>query len=536
MKRPRTPAQWTFVVFATALLPLMILSSFQFGVTWDEKSRHKYGELIWEFYGGLRDRSSFTETGGHLYGGLFDGICAGLAQWVPINIWVLRHIVNATFGWVGVLYSGRLAARLFGTWAGVLAMVLLASSPRYFADSMNNPKDLPFAAMSVVALYYISTISPKWPYFTRATALKIAVALGLALNIRAGALLYVGYMGLLVIAYVFVEANWDRRRLAITAGVLAAIVAAVMLIGTIFWPWAQGAPLWRPIVALFGLADFPWAGGVLFNGKIYSAPNLPWYYALWWLVISTPPVVIAGAALSAFATRGRTWSISTQVLWGLAAFPVVLIVARDSTLYDGIRHILFIYPLLVILAAAGWAALLSQTTQSWRRWGVAVALALGLGNVLAFNVRFHPNETVYFNEIIGGPRGAFAKFEMDYWGNCVLEAVAWSAQAAQSSGRPVTISGNPWHLIQLDAERFRSLAFVMPNRPHDLDVRLNRGSPENMIDLAGREALYQVRTPDGAVLCAVFPGPAFAELQPHFSPPPAEWTPSYVVSGLSRTR
>ena len=35
------------------------------------------------------------------------------------------HAVNATFGWIGVLYAGRLAARLFGPWSGVLAMVLL---------------------------------------------------------------------------------------------------------------------------------------------------------------------------------------------------------------------------------------------------------------------------------------------------------------------------------------------------------------------------------------------------------------------------
>src|SRR4030095_6342711 len=136
-----------------------------------------------------RNRSSFPETGGHLYGGLFDVICVALEQWLPGNRYVIRHAVNATFGWVGVLYCGRLVARLFGTWAGVLARALLAASPRYFADSMNDPKDLPFAALTVVALYYFSTVSPTWPYLSRATAVKIAVALALALNGPAAALL-----------------------------------------------------------------------------------------------------------------------------------------------------------------------------------------------------------------------------------------------------------------------------------------------------------------------------------------------------------
>ena len=100
---------------------------------------------------------------------------------------------------------------------------------------------------------------------------------------------------------------------------------------------------------------------------------------------------------------------------------------QDSTLYDGVRHLLFIYPVLVVLAASGWTAWL-RSHRPWVRRGAAAMLVGGLVNVVAFDVRFHPNETVYFNELVGGPRGAFAKYEMDYWGNCVLKAVAWSAR------------------------------------------------------------------------------------------------------------
>jgi hypothetical protein len=170
----------------------MVFASFDFGVTWDEKARHRYGELIWEFLRGLRARTAtYDEDGGNLYGGLFDTICAAVERYVPVNRYVLRHAINATFGWIGVVYVGRLAARLFGQWAGVLGLLLVAASPRYFADSMNNPKDLPFAAATAAALYF-STISPKWPYVSRSTAIKIVLALAVALNIRAAALFILG--------------------------------------------------------------------------------------------------------------------------------------------------------------------------------------------------------------------------------------------------------------------------------------------------------------------------------------------------------
>jgi hypothetical protein len=47
-------------------------------------------------------------------------------------------------------------------------------------------------------------------------------------------------------------------------------------------------------------------------------------------------------------------------------------------------------------------------------------------------------------------------------------------------------------------------------------IRLNRGPNDGVVELAGREdALFRVQTPDGAVLCVVLPGPAFAELRRH---------------------
>ena len=526
---PRTPpqtatARWAFMLVSVSLLPIMVLASYDFGVTWDEKARHLYGEHIWEFYSGLRSRSAFVEDGGHLYGGLFDVICVAVERWLPLDRYVLRHAINAVFGWVGVVYSGRLAARLFGTWSGVLAMVLLAASPRYFADSMNNPKDLPFAAMTVAALFYFSTVSSTWPYLSRATAIKIAMALALALNIRPGALLYLGYLGMLVTAFAIVEGNMTWHRTADTAARLVTVAAAVLLLGTLFWPWAQAAPLTRPFQALLGVASYGGYGGeVLFNGHDYEPDQLPRYYVPQWFLISTPPVVIAGAILSVFVSRTRGWTLSRNALWATAVSPVILSIFIGSTLYDGVRHLLFIYPVLVILAASGWIAWLSGRHRSWLpRSAATVVLAAGIIHAIASNVRFHPHQTVYFNELIGGPRGAVAKFDLDYWGNCVLEAVTWSAQTARLSGRPIVISGYPAHLVDDNAERFPPLVFFPPDdRKHSLTVRLNRGVAKYVTALANdTRALYRVQTADGAVLCVVMPGPAFAELQPHLVFPP----------------
>ena len=509
-----TAARWVFVVLAALLLPVMIGASFDFGVTWDADSRRVYGHKVWEFLQGLRTLDDFPETGGHLYPGLFDAICAALEGYVPLNRWVLRHVINAVFGWIGIVYCGRLAGRLFGAWTGVLALVLLALSPRYFAHSMNNPKDLPFAALTVVALYYIATVSPRWPYVSFSTGVKIAIALALALAVRVGALLYLGYFGLLIAGLVIAERITSWRRLADTAARLAAITVAVLLLGTLFWPWAGGAPLIRPFAALLGVSQYPWHGYVLYRAFEYRPNELPWHYAPWFFMITTSPVVLAGAAFSLIVVRNWSDARRKAALWAIAAFPVVASIVRGSTLYDGVRHLLFIYPAIVVLSAAGWTAIHARAQTVLQRRLIAGALAVGIGSALVVMIRFHPNQIAYFNALVGGPGGAFKRYDLDYWGNCMLQAVRWGADLGRSSGVRVALSGHPGHLLMQNAERFPDVAFTHPDHDrHHLEVSLARGTRSYLRQLATEPALHQVTTPDGALLCTITPGPAFDEFQ-----------------------
>jgi hypothetical protein len=368
--------------------------------------------------------------------------------------------------------------------------------------------------MTVMALYYISGVSTRWPYVSRSTAVKIVVSLAMALGIRVGALLYLGYFGVLIALLVVAERDMSWRRLADTAGRGLGVAVATLLLGTVFWPWAGGSPLTRPFEALLGAANYPWDGVVLFNGYEYRATELPWYYAPWWLLISTPLVVLGGALLSIVSVSSRTDGLRKLALWAIVVFPLAAGIGMRSTLYDGIRHLSFIYPVLVVLAASGWTGMLAASRSTWLRRGAASCLAVGLASVLAFDVRFHPNQGVFFNELIGGPRRAFTRYDMDYWGNCVLQAVEWAADTARSSGTLILISGNPWHLVQLDAGRFPQVSFTPPQRNrHHVHVQLARGPIASLEALAQQPALHQVRTPDGAVLCTVTPGPSFGELE-----------------------
>jgi hypothetical protein len=510
-------------MLVVVLLPLMVRASLDFGATWDEFDRHLNGQAILEYYQGLRSRDEGHY--GTMYPGLFDVIPAWLERHIDVDRYILRHRVNAVFGWIGIVFAGRLAGRLFGPWSGILAAILLAVSPRYFGDSMNNPKDLPFAAMSVVAMYYLSKVSLRWPYVSAGTGAKIAVALALALGTRPAGLLYFAYLPLLVLAIVVVnrttavgdtlviDRRVDSKAVAESVARVGVVMVAGLLLSTVFWPWAQAAPFTRALDALSRAAEYPWSGRLLFGGQEIVATDVPWSYLPTWFLISTPPVVLAGMALS-IVQHVRGWGFARIALWSAALLPIAFVIVHNSTVYDGIRHVLFAYVPMVVLAASGWAGLLAHGRR-WLRAGGLALLVAGLANILAFDVRSYPNQTAYVNELAGGPISAFGRYELDYWGNCVLQAVEWSASAARQAWMPAIVWGQPEHLVKDDAARFPEL-IVVPNRtdPHHLQIRLMRGSVKELQELAGRvDVLHRVTTADGAVLCAVYPGPDFEALQ-----------------------
>jgi hypothetical protein len=369
------------------------------------------------------------------------------------------------------------------------------------------------------ALYYLMRLEPRYPYLGWRLAVPLALSIGMAVNVRAGALVFLVYLAMALAALTIAARELSPVRLGATLVRYAGVTVAVLLLGTVFWPWAQVRPLTRPLQGMIRLSQFQWTFPVLFNGADVPASALPWDYVPRWVLLTTPPVVILGAALSLLLVlRRRTTAGALPwrmlALWGVALFPACYIVWSGATIYDGVRHLLFTYPPLVALAAAGWTGLLESPSR--RRTSVA-ALALGLGLLepAVFQWRNHPNQAVYFNALAGGPRVAFGRYELDYWGNSLLQGAQWADRMARASGLRLVVSGAPHHVVRDDVRRFGSLEYAREDlAAHHLALLVLRGPRQDVLDLARRpDILYAVTTADGTPLTVVVPGPRYAEVE-----------------------
>jgi hypothetical protein len=514
-RRHQESLPWAAVasIFALALLPLLLWFSRDFGVTWDEGYRQANGERIWQLYQGHEVPAASANE--DLHGGLFDVMAVGLQQVIPLDRYDVRHLLNATFGWVGVVLCGWLTARVGGPAAGLLAMILLASFPPYIGHSMNNPKDVPFAAMATAVLAVMTTLPRAFPYLPWTQVLWLGGTVGLSLAVRPGGILFLGYVGLYVCASILSARDWNVSRLVSTAVRFTMVVAIALVVPMPVWPHLWDRPFIGAFEAAEAISHYPWIGRVLFQGRDVASTLVPWTYVPVWFFWTTPPIVIAGAALSLRGLLRAGWHRrATLGLWFAVLFPVVYVVVRRSTLYDGVRHLLFIVPPLVALAALGWHGLLGDT-HGRARLVVALLLALGIAEPLVFQLRNHPNQVVYFQPLVGGPAGASGRFELDYWGNCLYQAEQRAGRLARDANMLVTVSGGRVRQLRLNAPRVGGVAVTAPERGlHELEVVLLRGRRRAIRAFSVRDdVLWRVTTADGTTLCAVVPGPRYQSLR-----------------------
>jgi hypothetical protein len=174
----------------------------------------------------------------------------------------------------------------------------------------------------------------------------------------------------------------------------------------------------------------------------------------------------------------------------------------------------FIVPPLAVIAATGWDTLLGSTVRPMRLVATT-ALVVGVAEPVVFQVRNHPNQAVYFSPLMGGPRSAYGRFDMDYWGNCVLQALDWSAVQAKQAGMPLAFIANAREIAQADVMRYRLLWLQLrPSERHHLDVRLLKGSRQSVLGVNGDPRIvHRVTTADGTPLCVILRGPDYEELE-----------------------
>jgi hypothetical protein len=458
------------------LLALVVLLTFRdYGVAWDEPVQNVYGKMALNYYLTLgADDAALSYLNLNCYGALVDMLNAAANKFSPFHEYDTRHLIGGLIGIAGVAATWRLGRFYGGPRAGFVAALLLALTPAWHGSAFFNPKDIPFAVGLTWAALFMARIAAGLPEWRWCDFLGVGAGIGVALAARVGGMIGLAYLaamlGLFAVLALVDRVPFPRvlrqvGGLVPPAAAASALALAIMYFG---WPWSQTKPILGPIEAFKSFNHFPIVFDFPYFGMIVRSTRPPWYYEPGLFAVMLPELAVVGFAAAAAlglvalwrARRGPYAPLLPQAMLGLAiVFPMVYAPATGAVLFDGLRHMFFVVPPVIVAASLAVERLAQAGV--WARFlalGLVAATTVNQGRLLA---QSHPYEYVVYNAFIGGAKGAEERFELDYWGTAYRELVLGMDRKLTEAGAPGTPE-RPWRITVCGPEASAEI-FFPPN-------------------------------------------------------------------------
>ena len=464
LKRGQPTARALDIAAATLLIAVGAIAALTFrdyGLGWDDYTHSQYGALLLRLYeSGFTDRRALSFVNLYAYGGGFDMAAELLAKILPFDEFATRRLAGALVGLAGMAATWRLARRVGGPLAGLIALALIATCPLYYGHMFMNPKDGPFAAAMAFCMLGLARAIDEYPRPSLATGAFVAVGLGLAIGSRILGGFAVLYALVALVALVAIEVRRDGARAAAAhvGGFVLRLLPWLVLayaVMALVWPWSVAEPL-NPVKALVYFSHFfekPWRE--LFAGSPILVSEMPRRYVAQLFGLKLPEIMlalgivgVAGALAAACRRMQPAPRRAVLLMLALAAtLPIALTVMLRPAMYNGIRHFVFVAPAIAVMGGLAGATLIEWLA----RWRPAAAIcagglvAAGCALPVVEMAKLHPYEYTYFNRIEGGVRGADGRYMLDYWGLSFKQAS--EALLARLADDPGLLPGNPpWRI------------------------------------------------------------------------------------------
>jgi tetratricopeptide (TPR) repeat protein len=176
------------------------------------------------------------------------------------------------------------------------------------------------------------------------------------------------------------------------------------------------------------MAHFPDTFRQIFEGRNEWSDFMPWYYLIKSMAITIPFIVLAGVILFILFSRsifkgGKGWQYGMLVFTIL--FPIVFVLYEKSNLYSSWRQFLFLYPGIILISAIGFNSLFVNLSKKYFTGLAILSFAILAIHPLKFMIINHPYYYLYYNQFVGGLKGAYSNYETDYYYVTQTEASEW---------------------------------------------------------------------------------------------------------------
>lgn len=519
--------RWTemfMLIFFLVYFAVGMISVADYGLSADEVAQRRHSLVSYKYVNRVIFNRDIPEL--EDYPDLEEyGVLYGVALQMPMvfvedlydfslttrQIYLMRHYFTFLICFAGYVFFFLALKRLFekNKIVPILGTLMIALYPRFFAIQCVDLKNLVFASLNMVTIFFMVMAVDKEKSLWE---MLFGCSVALAANTRMMAVLYivlvVGYYILVDMTQLISDKRAGRKneyRKVIARG---GKYCWVMVSFALFWILITPKAWTDPVSIFFNTYEkfsnyTSWNGTMVFMGRIITCDEMPWYYLFIWFGISIPVMYlvlfVAAHILLArdFSKCDNKWVrlISTYkwplcmalLFWG-SVWAVILLRSR---IYVGWHHMYFVFVPFCVLACFGLDEIIKRVKQRRIVVGAVIVLLMLQCFWMIYN---HPRESSYFN-IIGKPFAA--QFDREEWRLCSLSLYEWILENDEGQ---FSVSGETGSINLLtEDEKSRIINEDFPKYIIDC----YRNVIGNRIEYSGYEEVYTVWV-DGYKVGSVF--------------------------------
>ena len=335
-----------------------------------------------------------------------------------------------------------------------LALLLYLLYPYLFGQSLFSPKDVPFMAIWVVCTYLSFNVFENLiqnENVTSKSLIILSISTAFLISIRVtGILILLQYLISLTIYSISSGTSFKIFLKTIYSKILIFILFLILFI-YLFYPlyWLD------PKLFITAIREM----GRFYNnvctdtlGTCMYAKDLPPTYIPIWLSVKLPFLILLGICLLPFTEKKIFTNNKKNIFFGTILATSILIplilILWNITLYDEVRHIMFLIPLFFIL---GTISLFTFSKKIFYLFGfITVSL------FVIENIKIHPYQYVWFN-MPSRFIDLTSKFELEYQG---ISGKEIAKQISKMDNKERCILVSPLHSLKpfLDEKKYNCFA------------------------------------------------------------------------------
>ena len=282
------------------LLPLFFFAVFfiiginiydDYGISWDEYNERIGGFVSLNFVRealSMETYPGFPKLGDYIYsnyGVIFNLPMAYIEKAFLIDdireIFLTRHLFNFIIFFISSIFFFLLLKKRFSKLLSIIGLLFFYLSPRIFADSFYNNKDIIFFSFFIISLFFSINFLNN-PSYKGALISSIICSLAIATRV-------LGIIVPFTVLVFFILKSLDNKFFfKKNIFKIFTYIVFLQIFTILFWPYLWIDPITNFFKTLESMSSYPWSGGIFYLGNYISALNLPWHYSIVWILISTP--------------------------------------------------------------------------------------------------------------------------------------------------------------------------------------------------------------------------------------------------------